>query len=270
MAHLEDVRALISISIRALFTIGILDRHIERSYSTNQAKDQKGAKMSNSDPHGSIRRGLQLSLPTLLFFSLLREGKKGARWRGKKGRPYKLDAPGMRIAVTLRIRRLVLSCAVVWMKPCSAKRVPPAKKHIPRTRSRFESIEPITTYPSSDLDRFWSDLRILTWEWRNKVSRKQHRSENGERPPVLNWRTKTRLGYKITAWKRREEASRHGKGADLFHIHTCQYKAWCTITIRKKLRRPVRHKPEEVELKEKQNGRVSQKIKHKKEGGLRD
>lgn len=53
-------------------------------------------------------------------------------------------APGIRIAVTLKIRRLVFSCAAVWINPCSAKRVPPAKKHIPSTRSKLERMEPIT------------------------------------------------------------------------------------------------------------------------------
>lgn len=48
------------------------------------------------------------------------------------------------MAVTLRINKLVFNCAVVLMNPCSEKRVPPAKKHIPSTRSRLESIEPTT------------------------------------------------------------------------------------------------------------------------------
>lgn len=52
--------------------------------------------------------------------------------------------PGIKIAVVLRINKLVFNCAAVWRKPCSEKRVPPAKKHIPRTRRRLLRIEPTT------------------------------------------------------------------------------------------------------------------------------
>lgn len=52
--------------------------------------------------------------------------------------------PGMRIAVTLRISREVLSWAVVCMNPCSENLVPPAKKHIPNTSNKLLRIEPMT------------------------------------------------------------------------------------------------------------------------------
>ena len=54
------------------------------------------------------------------------------------------DLPGIRIAVTLSTKSETLSWAAVRINPCSEKRVPPAKKHMPSTRSKFERIEPTT------------------------------------------------------------------------------------------------------------------------------
>ena len=62
------------------------------------------------------------------------------------------DLPGIRIAVTLSTKSETLSCAVVCINPCSEKRVPPAKKHMPSTRSRFERIEPTTARRNQNSD----------------------------------------------------------------------------------------------------------------------
>lgn len=48
----------------------------------------------------------------------------------------------MRLAIA-RESKLAAVCATVILKNCSVRLIPPKKKHIPKTRSRFDSILPI-------------------------------------------------------------------------------------------------------------------------------
>lgn len=54
------------------------------------------------------------------------------------------SAAGKRSAVTLSMRRDELIWVAAMLNPCSEKRIPPAKKHMPSTSRRLLRIEPIT------------------------------------------------------------------------------------------------------------------------------
>jgi hypothetical protein len=55
---------------------------------------------------------------------------------------FRWKAAGRRTAMTLIVNNELLSCVALKPKPCSENLVPPAKKHIPSTRSRLLSIDP--------------------------------------------------------------------------------------------------------------------------------
>ena len=144
VTHLQYILGLVRIGVRTGFRVGVLNRHMECGCAVQNpnryqvhvpmqtwVKESPETGISNTDPHGSI--SCHTTTSPLLTFKEVDEVLAEAYY-----------APGMRMAVTLKIKRLVFSCAVVWIKPCSAKRVPPAKKHIPRTRSKLERMEPTT------------------------------------------------------------------------------------------------------------------------------
>ena len=56
---------------------------------------------------------------------------------------------------TARARRLADVCATVVLKYCSMRFRPPKKKHMPRTKSKFERIDPISEVCT---------IRILSWK----------------------------------------------------------------------------------------------------------
>lgn len=56
---------------------------------------------------------------------------------------HDLNAVGMIKLLTARASRLAAVCATTTLKCCSMRLIPPKKKHIPMTRSRFDRILPI-------------------------------------------------------------------------------------------------------------------------------